>query len=173
MHDGRLKNSEDVNIEDAFNKIKHKIFIGTYPKSSLGWLNFSENFLLDEKKFAQYYLTEADFNQALHKNICYHGLADFGSVAFAALHFALFTYPKKIYLVGCDTKRTGYFYNADKKSLGKKHMFNLRKMKIGYARIKMFAKQYFPDTEIISINPVGLKGLFRDIYTDDYKASLK
>ena len=171
MHDARLKNSEDANIEDCFDKIKRRIFVGTYPENG-SWLNFSENFSLDEKKFARYYLNAADFNQVLNKDICYHGLADFGSVAFAAFHFALFTYPKKIYLVGCDTKRIGYFYNTQKKSLGKEHMFNIRKIKVGYARIKMFAKQYFPDTEIISINPVGLKGLFQDVYTDDYKASL-
>ena len=49
---------------------------------------------------------------------------------------------------------------------------NVQNVKIGYARIKMFARLYYPDTEIISINPVGLRGLFRDAYTDNYKATL-
>ena len=46
-------------------------------------------------------------------------------------------------------------------------------MRVSYARLKTFADQYYPDTEIISINPVGLKGLFKDIYTEEYKNSLE
>lgn len=41
------------------------------------------------------------------------------------------------------------------------------------AFLKMFASKYYPDIKIYSINPVGLKGLFKDIYTDEYKASLQ
>ena len=41
------------------------------------------------------------------------------------------------------------------------------------ARIKEFARQYYPETEIISINPVGLKGLFIDQYTDDFLRDLE
>ena len=36
----------------------------------------------------------------------------------------------------------------------------------GYVRLKEFAEIYYPDVEIISVNPVGLKGLFADIYMD-------
>ena len=31
-----------------------------------------------------------------------------------------------------------------------------------YKKFKQFAQKYYPDVEIISINPVGLKGLFKD-----------
>ena len=34
--------------------------------------------------------------------------------------------------------------------------------------VKEFAEQYYPETEIISVNPVGLKGLFRDEYTEEF-----
>jgi hypothetical protein len=34
----------------------------------------------------------------------------------------------------------------------------------GWKDLKKFAQIYYPDTEIISINPVGLKGLFTDVY---------
>ena len=27
---------------------------------------------------------------------------------------------------------------------------------------------FYPDTEIISINPIGLKGIFKDVYTEDF-----
>ena len=32
-----------------------------------------------------------------------------------------------------------------------------------YKKFKAFAHKYYPDIEIISINPVGLKGLFKDV----------
>ena len=32
--------------------------------------------------------------------------------------------------------------------------------------MKEFAETYYPDTEIISINPVGLKGVFKDEFTE-------
>lgn len=165
IHDGRLKMSKEIAIESGFNRIREKIFVGRYPKTSpYNWVEFSENLSLDTKKFCRYYLNATNFDQTLHKDICYHGLADFGSVIFAAMHFALFTYPKEIYLVGCDTNHSGHFYDA-KNSSGKEQALNVRKIKVGYSRMKMFARQYYPDTEIISINPVGLKGLFHDVYT--------
>ena len=46
-------------------------------------------------------------------------------------------------------------------------------MKTGYAQMKMFARFYYPETEIISINHVGLCGLFKDVYTDEYLEALK
>ena len=33
-----------------------------------------------------------------------------------------------------------------------------------WKRLKLFANKLYPGTEIISVNPVGLKGLFKDIY---------
>jgi len=39
-------------------------------------------------------------------------------------------------------------------------------LNLSWKFFKEIAKKYCPDTEIISINPVGLKGLFhKDIYT--------
>ena len=34
--------------------------------------------------------------------------------------------------------------------------------------MKKFAEVYYPETEIISVNPIGLKGLFRDVYTESF-----
>lgn len=38
----------------------------------------------------------------------------------------------------------------------------------GYKEVKKLVEQHYPDTEIISINPVGLRGIFRDVYTESY-----
>lgn len=84
-------------------------------------------------------------------------LGCFGSIVFPALQFALWTYPKRIYLVGCDCTTSGYAY--DKKD---KNFLIPDRIIDAYKKFKNFAKKYYPDVEIISINPVGLKGIFRD-----------
>ena len=38
----------------------------------------------------------------------------------------------------------------------------------GYKKFKEFIDIYYPDVEVISVNPVGLKGLFRDVYTQNF-----
>ncbi len=76
-----------------------------------------------------------------------------GGIAFIAAQFALFTNPRRIYLVGCDCS-SGYFNS--KKGNKNNHLVKYWK------QFKDFASLYYPETEIISINPVGLKGLFVD-----------
>ena len=86
-------------------------------------------------------------------------LGCFGSVVFPALQFALWTYPQKIYLVGCDCSLSGYSYDDKYKN------FLVPEYLIAaYKKFKDFAHKYYPDVEIISINPVGLKGIFKDVY---------
>lgn len=85
-----------------------------------------------------------------------------GTVVFPALQFALWTNPRRIYLVGADTSRSGYFDGNGKNFLVPDRLLPL------YRKFKDFARQYYPYTEIISINPVGLKGIFKDVYTQEF-----
>ena len=87
-------------------------------------------------------------------------LGDFGSVIFSAIQFALYTQPKRIYLVGCDCSDNGYFDQR-----GAKYQ-NATSFVPFWQKLKEFASINYPNIEIISINPVGLKGLFTDTYTD-------
>lgn len=110
------------------------------------------------------------FYSNAHRNEIYYDietspLMDFGSVAFCAIHFALYTHPKRIYLVGCDCANNGYF-NNEIQPLWNDKMLN--RTFYGYNKLKKFVSVYYPETEIISVNPVGLKGLFRDVYTKPY-----
>lgn len=90
-------------------------------------------------------------------------LMNFGSVSFHAIHFALYTHPKRIYLVGCDCTKNGYY----DKNLGYTNdNFEAERVIEGYKKVKDFVRIYYPDIEIISINPVGLKGIFKEIYTN-------
>lgn len=82
-------------------------------------------------------------------------LVDGGSSIFSAMQFALYTIPKRIYIVGCDCS-SGHF--DGKKTGDYSHMIKTWK------ELKKFADVFYPDTEIISVNPVGLKGIFTDLY---------
>ncbi len=96
------------------------------------------------------------------------------SVAHQAVQFALFCNPKRIYLVGCDCSgiKTGHFIEGKNdehmvKSFSDDFWKNNQEYLInGWKKLKDFAETYYPDTEIISINPVGLKGLFKDTYQE-------
>jgi hypothetical protein len=97
------------------------------------------------------------------------------------LQFALFGRARKIYLAGCDTYsqlyRNTHFIYAETETpehMNKflndtqKEMYYNTKIK-SYHHIMDFRNLHYPDTKIVTVNPVGLKGLFdEDIYTDSY-----
>lgn len=99
-------------------------------------------------------------------------LGSFHSVVFQAMQFILYTNPAKVYLVGmdCNINTAGHFVgNVAKVHLrGTSVEISDQKNLAAWQKLKIFANTYYPDTKIISINPVGLKGLFEDIYTDNY-----
>jgi SAM-dependent methyltransferase len=118
----------------------------------------------------RYYI---DYNAFEREEIFYHDLsscplASFWTVVFQAIQFALWTSPQKLYLAGCDESDLGHF-NGDKQllylpeELHRKQQHFIKHMK-GWEKLKDFVRSYYPETEIISINPVGLKGLFEDMY---------
>lgn len=85
-----------------------------------------------------------------------------GSSIFAVLQFALWTNPNRIFLVGCDCTNSGHFYSSEKNDdLHTDIMYQ------AYVDFKRFANSRYPDTKIISVNPVALKGLFTDWHQKD------
>lgn len=80
-----------------------------------------------------------------------------GTVTFSAIQFALWTNPKRLFLVGCDCTNDGHFYLKENK-----YNLNLSKVLSGYSKFKSFSEKFYPDTKVISVNPVGLKGMFKD-----------
>ena len=93
------------------------------------------------------------------------------NIALSAMQILLFSNPSVIYLVGCDASQ-GHYIQPE--SLSKER---IRKQEEDVAmavsadstvekwkELKRFAEVFYPDTKIISINPVGLKGLFKDEY---------
>ncbi len=98
-------------------------------------------------------------------------LGNFCSVSLQAAQFLLYTNPKKIYLVGidCNLASGGHFVGGvyDIASRGESLARNDIRSINDWKNLKKFAQMYYPDTQIISINPVGLKGVFKDIYTNE------
>lgn len=84
-------------------------------------------------------------------------LGDYGSIALPAIQFALWAGAKRIYLVGCDNSQNGYAFGGEEQN-----SLALDLTTRGFVGIKEFAARYYPEAEIVSINPVGLKGLFID-----------
>ena len=144
---------------DIVKNVKCKLFLGRYPIADQ-YIEAPVSYDLIGNNIARYFLDKF-MNCRMYLDISCHPLMDYGTVAFSALQFALYTYPRKIYLVGCDTSYSGHFYDIPKE---KERWRAVSHWRVGYAKIKTFADYLYPETEIISINPVGLKGLFRDVY---------
>lgn len=106
--------------------------------------------------------TEKTYNHLVY-DIISNPLTDFFSVVFSALQFIFWTNPKRIYLVGCDVTTSGH-YNDN----GKPNMLHLG-VQTGWQKVKEFRDIFYPNTEIISVNPVGLNDKFNDIYSIDGK----
>ena len=107
-------------------------------------------------------------NMELNTNLEVFPLYNSASIAFAAIHFALYTHPKRIFLVGCDSNSAPYWDGGGREQDYMVQADRINNIMLdGYKKLKRFAQICYPDVEIISINPVGLKGLFKDVYTED------
>lgn len=127
-------------------------------------------YLIEENNGRRFFTGEP--NNEIYEDITYYPLMGGYSIVFQALQFAIFTRPKRLLLIGCDCSYDGYFDGT--KSSPKASGTGLTPGQLiprwvdGYTRIKTFVEQYYPDIEIVSVNPVGLRGMFHDMYTEDY-----
>lgn len=157
-------------IVSSCDKIKERVFIGKPIDKSGG--GFSEWISTANAKIARYFNGTNNVGQTIWRDICTHPLTDFWSIFSSGIELAFFMNPTEIYLVGCDCSMEGHFYHFSEAD-STKYWLNTPVVHVGYSRLKLFGKQYYPNTKLKSINPVGLKELFEDVYTDEYKASLE
>ena len=100
-------------------------------------------------------------------------IGNFHTVSLQAMQFLLYTNPKKIYVVGidCTFATAGHFIGNDDRDSGIKRGQNLIANDLvtieNWKQLKKFVDIYYPEIEIISVNPVNLKGVFKDIYTSN------
>lgn len=106
------------------------------------------------------------------KDIDYMCLGAMPVVGLSVLQFALYMNPAELYIVGNDMSGS-HFVDVNKgdarmkkeeqillNAWEKEHDMLIAK----WQEFKKFASIYYPNTKIISVNPVGLKGIFEDIY---------
>ena len=113
---------------------------------------------------ASKYIIEGRLNGTWAVDLAVEPLGDFMGTIFSALQFACYTLPKRIFLVGCDCSSDGHFHSDE--NIPKDLTYQVALWK----RLDEFIKNTYPDIEIISVNPVGLKGMFHDVYTKEYIA---
>ena len=116
------------------------------------------HFCISRPNASVYYLESIVSNNFAY-DISVEPFGEFKSTIFSALQFALYTHPKRIYLAGCDCS-SNYFYGEDDIH---KYPYLISE----WMKMKKIISEIFPDIEVISINPVGLKGMFKDIYTNN------
>lgn len=162
VQDGRPSYLEEGKYEGIEN-VKCKIFMGRVLKRSpFEYSEFPEEYRLSEN-ITDYIIDHVWPEERIYRDICHHPVSGGVTVTFSALHFALYTYPRKIYLVGCDSTPTMHFDGTvdGESAIDDNAVKNIKER---YKLTKEFAKMHYPETEIISISPVGLKGIFKDVY---------
>lgn len=144
----------------------------------IGDQNLGEKYQIPRSWYAgainvrEYMTTAGYMPDKLAYDLSTQPLANSASVSIQAMQFILYTNPKKIYLVGidCTTGSKKHFTGSciDVSSRNENADNNDRYVIDCWKQIKEFADVYYPKTEIISVNPVRLKGVFKDVYTREY-----
>lgn len=153
---------------DEIKGLKCKKFIGRYFNdisydNENYWVNkitIPEHFF-DEN--TERYYTSSMFGNTINYDISNFPLTSFSSVIHDAFSFALWMGAKKIYLVGCDCSLNGYYDGSKQNLEWTKDAYD--RVLEGWIKYKKFCDVYYPKTEIISVNPLKLSGLFKDFYT--------
>lgn len=155
------------NVPEWLDKLKNCHFVKFFGvnTNSNSWDQIPE-YIIEENGGRQFFTTDSIPGTKIHTNLEYYPLMFYGSIVFPAIHFALYTHPKKLLLVGCDCAFSGHYDGTEFPSYTDK--IQIPQWIDGYKEVKRFVDIHYPDTEIISINPVGLKGMFHDVYTESY-----
>jgi hypothetical protein len=113
----------------------------------------------------RYYLDEVPYYR-IARNPAVEPLGDFGSIAFSALQFILYGRPERIFLVGCDCTNGSYLNIPDVITINTSRVEHWKEFQFQVA-------YYYADMHkrIISINPIGLAGIFTDRHIDSPTAS--
>ncbi len=110
---------------------------------------------------ARPFILEDPERNSIAYDLTYEPMGCYSSIVHSAFQFAMFTNPKRIYLVGCDCAF----------SSGKRGQHNTFGSAYGLIRdwriFKKHLDENYPELEVVSINPVGLQGLFTDMFTAD------
>lgn len=114
---------------------------------------------VQESEAMPFFVIPYTSHNIIPKDISKHPLMGNHSIISSLFHFALYCQPRRIYLVGCDCSTGGHFDGTQSSMyLDDDTWYLIEEWK----KMALFAKYYYPNIEIVSINPVGLKGIFKD-----------
>jgi hypothetical protein len=152
--------------KSLFEQIKNRTDIGQKFCATLvdNWphpFHFSEAEAVNMNSL-RYSITSLSGHQHIQKDIASHNLYNH-SIIFSALQFILYSGVKKVYLVGCDCGG-GFSFAFPNQSFSNSEAHSIY---TNWIEFKKFLDNSYPDVEIVSIRPVGLKGLFPD--TGEFK----
>ena len=139
----------------------------------------------DIKNVESYYIAPNDYGQVYKKDlmdikyafpvdISVSPVKAYETTAISAMQILLWMHPDEILLVGCDCSigHSHLTYNDDHCDAGYSEE-DFTEARCNWELLKKFTDDFYPDIKITSVNPVGLKGLFNDIYSDAYLQSEK
>lgn len=125
------------------------------------------------KRFiCDYYMFGDGFLSRPVADIASRAIGGMPNVGMSVIQLALYMNPSELYIVGCDMTGTHHIKgNMSSHDLAREKNQYDKYWKNEYNRlinkwheIKKFADKNYPNTRIISVNPVGLKGMFEDLY---------
>lgn len=155
-----------INAQDYFDEMLKKscpIFLGHFILGSHNDHKVAPEIIRTRDNIYNYY-SGFLFHKSIRTEIEYFPLSTFTSIIDPALHFALFTSPEVIYLIGCDASLEGY---ANKNHV-QYELASTEKIIAGHLKFRIFRDTHYPETRIISVNPVGLRGVYEDVYTKEF-----
>jgi hypothetical protein len=159
----RLRNPNGYTYcKEIYDKYRPKLgkFYGTKSDGSYHDNGFSRQDCIDGE--AQEYETgdigECRFTDDIEND----PLGDGFTVAFQAMQFLLYIGCNPIRIVGCDITDPGKFNFTERPD----NIYMDYKLIDKWKEMKKFIAQKYPSRKIISVNPLGLKGIFEDEFTD-------
>lgn len=157
----KFKKQEDIDGFVNYNTDYCTKFIGIHSRQ---WLySIRQSTILKIKNKEMYVLNNRRPQDTLTPiDISLEPFAWYSGTVFAALQFCLFANAKSIYLAGFDCSDDGHAFSDNELEYKQAHQYKYWKYFKNYKDI------FFENTELISINPINLKKLFRNVYTRQY-----
>lgn len=159
--------SDTFNLDEIKELNCHK-FVGRYIKRVLSELHMMAPVYIEKYIGAESYFVYDYFGRYIdylpRPELEHFPLIDNSSSIFAAMQFALYTHPQKIRIVGCDCSNLGgqHFDGSGGAPL------QLDTVAKNWIRMKEYMDVYYPDVNVESVNPIGLRGLFEDVYSEEF-----
>ena len=157
----KFKKQEDIDGFVEYKSEECTKFIGLHTKQNL--IRIRQSTISKIKKRELYVLNnKRPYDTLTPIDISIEPFAWYSGTVFAALQFWLFANAKRIYLAGFDCSNNGHAFSDNIVEYKQAHQYEY------WEYFKIFKDTYFEDTELISINPINLKNLFKNTYTPQY-----